>query len=249
LPLQNLSINRICLHEIYRRDEERAIVPPTFSNALLQLTVEARAVFASRVVAAFKSGAQCMEMDVLQFGPGSVIALGAAFVGANDHIFIDNSRSLAGGLAAAQGSRQIPGGVVAVFDGTVGFPSTPFFAVMKAELHEGFLKQANLQVSFVDSLFLSPKTKLYKIGFFVSDASPVRPALPGGWSSSVYDNQLSASQREGAATYFHSTFLGLAIPDSARHQVKQFFEKTRGFIRPTLPTKRSLICSTGCTRI
>ena len=116
-----------------------------------------------------------------------------------------------------------------MFDGTVGHPATPYFRIMKAELHEGFLKQADLQATFVDSLFLSPKTKLYKIGLFVAHPGPRRD-LPDGGTVTVYDSQLTAAQRDGAALYFHERFLGLVTPENSAHRTKQFFQKTREFI-------------------
>lgn len=65
-------------------------------------------------------------------------------------------------------------------------------------MHEAFLKGANLQATFVDSVFLSPKTKLYKIGLFVANAHPAG-GLPDGWTATVYDSQLTAAERDGAA--------------------------------------------------
>jgi hypothetical protein len=156
-----------------------------------------------------------MDMTIRDFGPGSVIAMGVDLLAARDAVFLQQSRAFADALAAAQTSRAWPGGLVVVFDGTHGNPAVPFFAVMKAELHEGFLKTNDLQARFVDDLFLSPKTKLYKIGLFTSDGADPRPNLPGGWTATLYDTSMSATQRDSAATYFHSAFLGLSIPDNA----------------------------------
>jgi hypothetical protein len=69
----------------------------------------------------------------------------------------------------------MPGGLGVVFDRTVGNPAAPFFAVMKAELHEGFVKTNDLQAQFVSDLFPSPQDQTLQIGIFVSDgASHVR---------------------------------------------------------------------------
>lgn len=168
-------------------------------------------------------------MDIAEHGVGSVSALGAAITEATDAEFVNDSRQFAHLLAGAQTSRQYPGGLVVVFDGTVGHPATRFFGVMKAEMHEAFLKRANLQATFVDSVFLSPKTKLYKIGLFVANDIPAR-ALPGGWIAMVYDSQLTASERDGAALYFHGSFLGLAFPQNSAYSTKKFYEITREFI-------------------
>lgn len=230
MALENLTIGRVCLHEVHRLGNDGNVVAPTYGTGLLQLAGVALDAFRARVVAAFKSNAQCMEMSIRQFGAGSSVEIGSTLGDQDDADFIAVSRQFADSLAAAQASRAIPGGIVAVFDGTVGHPAAPFFAVMKAELHEGFIKTNNLQARFVSDLFLSPKTKLYKIGIFISDGVRPRRPLPEGWVPIVYDSVMTASQRDAAATYFYSTFLGLDIPINAAHQVRHFFDKTRSFI-------------------
>lgn len=233
MPLLNLTVNRICLHEVHRRPDEGPQKKPTYGAGLLHLGTEAMDAFRQRVVAAFKANAQCMEMSIRDFGPGSVVAHGVELLGKRGQNFVAKSQVFADALANAQASRQIPGGLMVVFDGTVGNPATPFFGLMKAELHEGFIKKEDLQAEFVNDLFLSPKTKLYKIGLFIEDGAKIRPALPKGWQPIVYDSAMTASQRDGAATYFYSTFLGLNVPDDAAQQVKRFFEETKEFIRST----------------
>lgn len=231
MALENLTIRRICLHEVYPRADDGNVVTPTYSAGLLTLPANAAAAFRSRVLAAFKSAGHCMQMAIRDFAAGSAVAIGQELVGLGDADFVTRSREYADKLAAAQTSRRIPGGLVVVFDGTVGHPATPFFAVMKAELYDGFMKTGNLQATFVSSLFLSPGTKLYKIGLFVGDGAQPRPALPSGWNPFVYDSLMTGTRREAAATYFHSNFLGLDIPEDAAQRVRQFFEKTKDFIR------------------
>jgi hypothetical protein len=241
VPLENLTINRVCMHEVYRRPDDGGESPPSLAEGLLQLDALAMAAFRSRVIAAFKSSAQCIEMAIVDHGLGSLVAHGAALVAAGTPGFIRESQSIAKRLAGAQQSRSIPGGLIVVFDGTVGNPATPFFGVMKAELHEGFLKGANLQATFVENLFLSPKTKLYKIGLFVSDGARPRPILPEGWVATVYDSHMTATQRDSVATYFHRTFLGLELPVNSAQKVKQFYQQTKDFIRaaPLTPEQKT----------
>lgn len=233
MPLENLTIGRVCLHEIHRRPEDGPQLRPTYGQGLLQLNADAMAAFRSRVVAAFKTNAQCMEMSIREYGAGSIIERGVALVEIPTPEFVQHSRAFADALASAQASRQIPGGLMVVFDGTLGHPATQFFGLMKAELHEGFIKTNNLQAQFVSDLFLSPKTKLYKIGLFISDGADPRLDLPNGWRPVVYDSAMTAAQRDNAATYFYSTFLGLDVPQNAAQQVKKFFEQTKAFIKAT----------------
>lgn len=233
MPLENVTIGRVCLHEVHRRPEEGPQLKPTYGQGQLKLDAEAMGHFRSRVVAAFKTNAQCMEMAIREHGAGSVLETGTGLVEAPTRDFVRLSKAFADALATAQASRQIPGGLMVVFDGTLGYPAMPFFGLMKAELHEGFIKTRDLQAQFVNDLFLSPKTKLYKIGLFVSDGVKPRPKLPEGWRALVYDSAMTAAQRDNAATYFYSTFLGLDVPQDAAQQVRKFFEHTKQFIKGT----------------
>jgi len=231
MPLENFSISRICLHEVHRKPDDGPNLRPSYGTGLLTLPPEALAAFRARIINAFRGSAQCMDMTVRDFGPGSVLHSGAALMDLNDASYVNASCAFADALATSQGSRAIPGGLMVVFQGRVGNPAMPYFGLMKAELHEGFLKTRTLQAQYVSDLFLSPKTKLYKIGLFISDGAAPRPALPNGWQATVYDSAMTASQRDNAATYFHSKFLGLDVPANAAHQVKRFFVETKSFIR------------------
>lgn len=232
MQLENLTIRRVCLHEIYKRADDRTIVAPSFSSELLDLGDQGLSVFRSRVVQAYRSDAKCLEMNISRHNERSVASLGAALVTANDRRFVQQSQTFATLLSEAQTSRGYPGGLVVVFDGTVGHPERRFFAVMKAEMQEAFLKGENLSATFVDSVFLSPKTKLYKIGLFVAQDDPPR-IPPDGWRAIVYDTQLTATERDGAAAYFHEIFLGLVFPENAAQHTRQFYTKTRDFIAAT----------------
>ncbi|MCE2563802.1 nucleoid-associated protein [Komagataeibacter sp. FNDCF1] len=229
MSLENLTIERVCLHEVYRRNDDRNIASPTYGDELLELDARALDVFTSRVLSAFRTDAKCMQMAIESYGTESIAALGAELVNSNDKEFVDRSKAFADLLAGAQTSRAYPGGLVIVFTGTVGYPAKSFFAVMKAELHEAFIKSPDLKATFVDSVFLGPKTKLYKIGLFIAADQPPAP-LPLGWTATVYDSQLTATQRDGAALYFHERFLGLRIPDNSAQQTKNFYQNTRDFI-------------------
>ncbi|WP_137871631.1 nucleoid-associated protein [Sphingopyxis sp. 2PD] len=232
MALENLTVSRVCLHEVYVRDDAGNVVQPQYAQGLFQLQGAALNAFRSRVLAAFKSDGHCMEMAIRDSGAGSAVAIGAELLnGANDADFILQSRHFADKLAASQTSQRIPGGVVVVFEGSVGQPANRFFAVMKAELHEAFQKTGNLQARFVSDLFLSKGTKLYKIGLFMDEGAADDADFPDGWSPLLFDQLLTASRRDGAANYFYSNFLGLDIPEDSAHRVKQFFEQTKSYIR------------------
>lgn len=231
MTFENLTVARICLHEVYPRGQDGNVVPPQYAPGLFNLQGKALATFKSRVLSAFKSDGHSMEMAIRNSADGDAVQIGASIIEMDDAGFVEASRQFADNLAAAQNSQRIPGGLVVVFEGTVGHPAKRYFGVMKAELHEGLQKLDDLQAVFVNNLFLSKGTKLYKIGFFILDDLQEVIEFPDNWKPHLYDQLLTSSRRDGAANYFFSGFLGLDIPEDSAHRVRQFFEKTREFIR------------------
>lgn len=231
MQLENLTLQRIIFHEVYRRQDDRRPQPPSYGAQVVQLGQEALDELRDRIVTATGSQSQSMDMTIAKFGADSAIAAASDLANAPDDAgFVQASLRVADLLTSAQTSRIIPGGVLAVFTGLAGNPQLPIVGYIKAELHGGFRRGANMTVEYLRSLFMTPQTKLYKIGLFAYDGGPTR-ALPEGWTASVYDNQMTATNRDGAARYFFESFLGLELPKSAARMTRKFWEQTTAFIK------------------
>jgi hypothetical protein len=246
MELQNLTIDRIVFHEVYRRLDDRKLIPPTYGSKTLKLAVDAMDALRDRVTTATGSQSQSMDMTIAKFGTGSATALARDLHdAASDADFVSISRGVADRLADAQLSRAIPGGILAVFTGTAGVPATPLVGYIKAELHGGFRTSTNLTIEYIKTLFMTPQTKLYKIGLFSHSGAAVAP-LPAGWSAAVYDSLLSAARPEGAAQYFFEVFLGLELPKSASRMTRKFWEGTQSFIHSVnIPEEKKADLLTG----
>lgn len=231
MDLQHLVIDRIVFHEVHRRLDDRRLMQPTYGAQTLTLSADAMDALRDRILVATGSQSQSMDMTIAKFDAGSAVALAANLVSAaGDANFVASSNSVADRLADAQQSRGIPGGVLAVFSGSAGNPGRPLVGYIKAELHGGFRRAQNLTIEYIKTLFMTPQTKLYKIGLFSHDGGAAQP-LPGGWSASVYDSHMSLANPEGAARYFFEGFLGLELPQSAPRMTRKFWEGTRQFIQ------------------
>lgn len=231
MNLANLTISRIIFHEVYRRRDDRSPHQPSYGANVTALTQDAMDELRGRIVNATGSQSQSMEMAIVGFGADSAVAIANDLLAASDDAtFATVSQRVADLLTSAQLSRNIPGGVLAVFSGAAGNPQRPVVGFIKAELHGGFRRGANLTVEYIKTLFMTPQTKLYKIGMFAYDGGAPRP-LPDGWTASVYDNQMSLANRDGAARYFFEGFLGLDFPQNAARMTRKFWEATTDFIR------------------
>lgn len=228
---ENLTVNRVIIHEVYQRLDDRRPVDPTYGTQLLNLTADAMDFFRERIINAMGSQSQSMEMDILApTDPACALEIASELRSADDRNFIDTSRRFADRLTAAQTSRNLPGGIVVVFDGRAGNPGRSIVGVIKAETHQGFRHTDQLQVEYLRDLFLGPQTKLYKIGIFSYSGRDPAPELPNGWQATVYDTHMTRSNRDGAAQYFYESFLGCTLPANGARLTKMFFDSTKEFI-------------------
>ncbi|RWD31163.1 nucleoid-associated protein [Mesorhizobium sp.] len=231
MPFENLTIQRAVMHEVYRRLDDRQIVPPTYGQQLLALNQEARDDIRDRVVSAVGSHSQSMLMQIKPVTPGCAVEIARDLMSLPDAAFVTQSRRFADRLAEAQLRRDLPGGVLVVFEGNAGNPQRPYIGVVKAEKHSGFRQGAAMTVQYFRDLFLTPQAKLYKIGMFVRMDAHAVGGLPAGWEATVYDSQMTSSNREGAAQYFYEGFLGCTLPQNSARLTKRFFDETREFIK------------------
>lgn len=229
---ENVSIKRIAVHDVHKRLDDKKEVPPTYGTALISLNDEAMDYFVGVVVTAMGNQSQSMQMDIV-----TPVAVSTAFsacgglLQAGDADFLQQSKQFADMLTKAQTRRDVPGGVLVVFDGTVGYPARKFVGLIKAETHRGLRHASPNQVQFLKDLFLGPQAKLYKVGVYVCDDDAAD--APSGWSAYVYDSQMSAANRDNAAHYFYGSFLGCELPSNAAQLTKKFYDETRNFINKT----------------
>lgn len=237
---ENLRVNRIAVHEVFKRNEDRTIHPPVFADALEVLSLEAMTAFRLRMTDALSGQSQSLKMRISKHDAGSFLGLAENLIGSNDDEFLAWSQGLANKLAEAQMARRIPGGMLIVFDGSVGAASVPFVGVIKAETQAGFRRSRNGEraiVEFLNNIFLTPATRLYKIGLMLQDDG-AKPK-PEGWRAFVFDSNISASNREAAAAYFYESFLGCVLPSDGPYETAKFFDLTKEYVRKAdLPPER-----------
>lgn len=235
MPFQNLTINRVIIHEVFQREDDRTIVPPNFSNAMVDLDHAALDALRDRVISAMGSASRSEEMSIIQVGVDSTVSVAKILIDADDALFIETSRIPASKLTSAQTRRDLPGGILVVFTGTAGYPAKRVLGLIKAETHNGFTRQTNadgaLMLSFLTDLILTPQTKLYKIGVFIESDPNTEEPMPTGWRAFIYDDLMTGTNRLKAAQYFYEGFLGCAFPETGARMTKTFHDLTKSFIK------------------
>ncbi len=242
---ENLNISRVIIHQIYKRLEDRQIVQPRYAGSLTVLGNEDSAALQDRFITALGSASRCMEMHITANAAGSALDLAKRLADSDNPAFISQSCDAADMLARAQTRINIPGGIVVVISGQVSYPAKRFIGIIKAEPHSGFAfsEDGSLTLEFLRNLVLTPEARLYKIGAFVEiDGS----AQEGGWKAFVYDDLMTAANRDNAAQYFYETFLGCNIPQDSARQTRKFFELTKEFVgKLDIPEHEKLDINTG----
>ena len=229
---ENLRVGRIAVHEVFQRTEDRTIRPPVFADALENLSADAMGAFRLRMTDALSGQSQSLHMRIAKHDESSFLTLAEALIGSSDVDFLERSRAVAVRLAEAQMARRIPGGMLIVFDGAVGAPAVPFVGVIKAETQAGFRRAGDgghVVVEFLQNIFLTPATRLYKIGIMLRDNAGA--SKPNGWRAFVFDSNISLSNREAAAAYFYEGFLGCALPSDGAYETARFFDLTKEYVR------------------
>lgn len=229
---ENLRVRRVVVHEVFQRSADRTARAPAVGDALEALSAEAMGAFQLRLTDALAAQNQSLQMRIVKHDRGSFLDVASTLMSSTDREFPGTSQALAEKLTDAQDARRIPGGMLVVFDGTVGAPAAPFVGVIKAETQPGFRRSQAAErtiIEFLQDVFLTPATRLYKVGMMVRhDADATRPE---GWEAFVFDSNISASNREAAAGYFYGRFLGCALPSSGPYETAKFFDLTKEFVR------------------
>jgi hypothetical protein len=244
--IENLRVGRIAIHEVFQREDDRKAVLPVYADQLEIWPDKAITAFKARITEALSAQAKSIELQIVQCDENSHVATAKDLISAADDKFLTLSRKTTDRLVGAQLHRNIPGGILIVFDGTVGAEGHPFLGTIKAETQPGFRRHADekkrLITEFLSDVFLTPATRLYKIAMFVCQGNSLK--LPNGWRAFVFDSNISPTHRETAAQYFYEAFLGCVLPEDGAYETSRFFDLTKEFVRNTGlsgPIKRKMV--------
>ncbi|MHB8132342.1 MAG: nucleoid-associated protein [Mobilitalea sp.] len=223
--IENLVVNRIIIHEIFKRVESDHPSIPAYGDSLLIMSSKAMQALQQRLVEALGNNSHSIEMDINDRRPDGIPNFTKDLYQMGDAEFIIKSRYVAEKLSEAQVSMQIPGGIVIIINGTSGVNKYPCCAIIKAEVHTGFHKKeknGGISAEYLSDLFLTPQQKLYKIGFFLYTKNETKVL--------IYDHNMTRLETKQAAKYFYESFLGCKIADSSKIITQNFFILTGEFI-------------------
>lgn len=238
MKIVNLNIERLIIHQVYRRNEDGDRLDPFRSHDLTRFDSDAMEEFRSRVIGALGESSKAVQMDIAEADLHRVPAIVDKLSAYNDHDFALLSYDVALRLSEAQNRRSMPGGIVVVFSGTYGVPAKKFVGIIKAEIHSAYEKELDkatneISLKFVQEVLLTPSARLYKTaGFFEKPFYDGKSDdLNDKWAVMISDHQINQSDGKAAAKYFYSDFLGCCYQQTSARTTKQFFDATAAFIK------------------
>lgn len=229
-----LTVEKVIVHHIYKRTESHTAKEPLMGKDLLQLPQAALDAFQLRITESLSNKSHGIEMDIVETKTDSFFATAAEIMEFTDDKFISLSKEIAMKLAKAQTGRDLAESKLIVVYGVAGNASTPYIAVIKAELQDGFADNQKKGIDHIKDLFLTKTQRLYKIGFLHANAHSIQ-GQNGVYDKNKYkcylfDHLLTNNETRSAAHYFYSIFLGMTISASDKKKTKDFFELTKLFI-------------------
>lgn len=233
----NLRIQKIIVHEIFKRSDSRELIEPVYSNSIITMDPVGMQTLQKRIVDAIGKDSHAIEMYIDDNSAMSTFDICSQMLDiTQDGLFIDMSKHIPKKLAESQVSRNIPGGIVLVLTGLIGASDFRFIAVIKAELHDGFGKNNDdktVELMYLANLALTPQQKLYKIGFLIEQARDINNTgirTPEDFVVYVYDHNITRDGSTDFAQYFYSTFLGCSFTRNGKKLTKDFYYTTMKFI-------------------
>jgi hypothetical protein len=233
---RNLRINRLIIHQIFKRNHDGQIQDPRYSNELTQLGTDGIRMLQERLSDALGDNSHSQEMDI-KTEDNESFQLFTELIGQSDEDFIETTKTLTYRLAQSQNTKNIPGGVIIFITGTTGVHNRRYSAVIKAELHDGFSFEKEPDgpaiLKYLSDLMMTPQQQLYKIGVFLRINNNQRIS-PADFTAVIYDHSLTKREDRPAALYFYNTFLDCQIRKTDDRLTLLFYNKTNEFINTTL---------------
>lgn len=230
---ENLTVERLTLHHVFKRGLNGERVTPIFARAVFRPDGDIKRLIEQRLVKAVANQSKAMTVDIAMSGSGTTFQMSRRAVAVDDSEFLSISEKITNALADAQTTKVPPEGFLFIINGSTGYPSAPFMALMKAEPQSGFSidESEAISLTLLDQLVLTPASKLYKVGIFVLQNSNLSNKMDSkGWAAVVFDQRMTEADRQNASKYFYDSFLGCALPKDSAHLTKRFYDLTNHYV-------------------
>ena len=233
-----IDVHRGIMHQILPKEGIQEHGTAVFDQNLYNVENAVKKIIRSRIVQAAGRDARAFELEIANTSPGMYFDLANGIKALTDDQFIAASQNIATLLAKAQRRKDIPKSYMILLDCTDKTANKGIYIVIKAELHEALTKKVDRDRAFFEVLseiFLSPSTRLYKIGILYEESNPGKPYPNNEYGCFLFDEQF---QLDGSkpAEYFYKDFLGFSVDNNSKIQTRKLYQETYEFIIQHAPT-------------
>lgn len=219
LDTGTIEISQWVIHEIPKSFRFGPEATLDLSEALSPFDSEVARFFERKMSDSFARSRH--EVDAIDSGE-TPLKIAGRLSGSSDLVTL--SKDLASKLANAQ-TGAMSSGLLVVMEGSHG--SDPLLAVMKLEKEEGARAasaevdgKATYSVEYLKDLFLTGRTRVFKVAVFVSRDEAI-------WAGWISDPQ---SKGSNVADFFVETFLECRLSNDPTIATKRFHEEAERFV-------------------
>lgn len=231
----NMNINKVIVHQIFKRDLENHIIKPFYSTECIALNTGFNTKLKERIVKSLGRESHSIRMQIEDDGEESVFHYICQYWDEDDTdiSFINTTKEITEILINVQDNRRYPDALVIYASGTVQQNSKDFFCIIKAESQDGFLINKDsdkIGLNYIDNLFMTKNEKLQKLGFFIKTVDNSHNITKELVDAYIFDSNTNASVSKAKAFYFYNNFLGLNFRNDSKKQTLNFFSYTKKFV-------------------
>lgn len=234
LDFQNFYIKRVITHQIFKRIYTTEMVTPIFNKECTNFFNEANDALQERITKSFGNNSHSIKMSIKEKGEGSVFAFIADYWSGEEkeEDFVELSKNLTIKLAQAQNTRQYPGGVIVVLEGTISEYNEEYILFIKADIQDGFNiveKDGENLMQYVNNLLLTKEQKLQKMAIFVRGSVKGEKVKRKETKVYLFDSNTNKSISLSKAEYFYNRFLGLEFCKGSDFETNRFYNASKEF--------------------
>ena len=217
IDIVSLTVEKVIVFTIMKRGADKTAQKPEFNNVYENITGKMKDAFQLRITTALSSRSHGIEVEVTDKSVDGFFTTASTILENPDEHFIDLSEKIAIRLAEVQKSKDLAASKLIIVIGAAGHSSTPYLAVIKAEIQDGFAEKktdGKAGLDFLEDLFLTQNQKLYKIGLIHATSLGIQNLNgeydPNKYKFYLFDHLLTGTETRKAAHYFYSEFLGMS---------------------------------------
>jgi hypothetical protein len=226
IDLSTITIERIIVHDIPKHQKNDYSIEPNYSLQESHLTDGLRLFFKDKVLQALNSD-RSFKICFDDNSDSTVSWLAGESMKSDGSLIATHSKEIAKRLFEIQVGNNAAG-ILVVIHGKVNNKTSCI--ILKLEMDKGAQltldpKTKSYDISEVENLMLTQKTRIYKVAMFI-----LRDKFNINYDGIIMDYQIDTRAKKDISTWFMDKFLGCIAFEDPKVVTQKFYNLTRSFI-------------------